>query len=125
MTAVTSSLRPCGTRAILPHPTHRLATVATVPSRRILLVAHIAPPSPLSAARRVGGLARHLAALGHEVSVLTSMLSGRGPVDGAARVVRTRDLLASGINWRRQSFAALEGSAGGEYAPPSPVATLL
>src|SRR5215207_525901 len=96
-----------------------------MPSRRILLVAQIAPPSPLSAARRVGGLARHLAALGHEVSVLTSMLSGRGAIDGAARVVRTRDVLVSGINWRRQSFAALEGSAGGEYAPPSPVATLL
>jgi glycosyltransferase involved in cell wall biosynthesis len=97
-----------------------------MPSRRILLVAQIAPPSPFSAARRVAGLTRHLARLGHEVTVLTSMLSGGGPVDGAARVVRTRDLLVSGINWRRGNFAALEGSAAtADYAPPSRVATLL
>jgi Glycosyltransferase Family 4 len=95
-----------------------------VPARRVLLVAQLAPPSPLSAARRVAGLARHLARLGHEVTVLTSMLSGRGPVPGAARVVRTRDLLAGGLNWRRANFAALEGGAA-EYAPPSRVSTLL
>jgi glycosyltransferase involved in cell wall biosynthesis len=94
-----------------------------VPARRILLVAQIAPPSPLSAARRVAGLARHLDRLGHEVTVLTSMLSGTGPVAGA-RVVRTRDLLASGINWRRENFAALEGGTG-DYAPPSRIASLL
>jgi glycosyltransferase involved in cell wall biosynthesis len=94
-----------------------------VPARRILLVAQIAPPSPLSAARRVAGLARHLDRLGHEVTVLTSMLSGGGPIAGA-RGVRTRDLLASGINWRRENFAALEGGAG-DYAPPSRVASLL
>ena len=85
---------------------------SAVPARRILLVAQIAPPSPLSAARRVAGLARHLDRLGHEVTVLTSMLSGSGPIAGAARVVRTRDLLASGVNWRRENFAALEGGAG-------------
>jgi glycosyltransferase involved in cell wall biosynthesis len=95
-----------------------------VPARRVLLVAQLAPPSPLSAARRVAGLARHLARLGHEVTVLTSMLAGRGPVPGAARVVRTRDLLASGLNWRRANFAALEGGAA-DYAPPSRVSTLL
>lgn len=97
-----------------------------MPTRRILLVAQIAPPSQLSAARRVAGLTRHLARLGHEVTVLTSMLSGGGPIDGAVRVVRTRDLLVSGINWRRENFAALEGSAAtSDYAPPSRVATLL
>jgi glycosyltransferase involved in cell wall biosynthesis len=97
-----------------------------MPHRRILLVAQIAPPSPLSAARRVAGLARHLFRLGHEVTVLTSMLSGRGPIDGAVRTVRTRDLLASGLNWRRGNFAALEGNdPAADYARPSRVATLL
>src|SRR5688572_25311486 len=93
---------------------------------RILLVAQISPPSGLSAARRVAGLTRHLARLGHEVTVLTSIISGCGPVDGAARVVRTRDLLAGGLNWRRDNFAALEGGAGAtEYAAPSRASTLV
>jgi glycosyltransferase involved in cell wall biosynthesis len=96
-----------------------------VPARRILLVTQLAPPSPLSAARRVAGLTRHLARRGYTVTVLTSRLSGRGPVPGAARVVRTRDLLASGINWRRENFAALEGSTAAVYAAPSRLATLL
>jgi glycosyltransferase involved in cell wall biosynthesis len=40
--------------------------------------------------------------------------------------VRTRDLLASGVNWRRDNFAALDGSAPAqEYAAPSRVATAL
>jgi glycosyltransferase involved in cell wall biosynthesis len=97
-----------------------------VPPRRILFVAQLAPPSPLSAARRVSGLTRHLARLGHDVTVLTSLLAGRGPIDGARRVVRTRDLLASDLNWRRANFAALEGNAAtAEYAEPSPLTRLL
>lgn len=97
-----------------------------VPARRILLIAQLAPPSPLSAARRVAGLTRHLAHQGHHVTVLTSMLSGPGGIDGAARVIRTRDLLSGRLNWRRANFAALEGSAAAnDYAPPSRIATLL
>src|SRR5213592_4892054 len=86
-----------------------------VPPRSLLLVAHVTPPSSMSAARRAAGLTKHLAALGHEVTVLTSVMSGSGPVPGAARTVRARDLLVSPLNWRRQSFAALKGDAGGRY----------
>ena len=80
--------------------------------RSILLVAQLSPPSELSAARRVAGLATYLHRLGHRVTVLTSLASGRGPLPGA-RVVRTRDLMVSGLNWRRDSFQALAGGAGG------------
>src|SRR5256885_14391481 len=80
--------------------------------RSILLVAQLAPPSELSAARRVAGLAKYLDRLGHRVTVLTSLSSGRGPVPGA-RAVRTRDAMVSALNWRRDSFPARAGGGGG------------
>jgi len=89
----------------------------SVPTRTILLVAHLAPPSPLSAARRTAGFAKYLGRRGHRVVVLTSKVSGSGPVEGAARVVRTRDLMASRFNWRRGSFDALQGQSGAAAAP--------
>lgn len=79
------------------------------PGRSVLLVAHLSPPSPISSARRVAGFARHLGRLGHRVTVLASVLSGAGPVDGTQSVVRTRDLMRTRFNWRKESFAALEG----------------
>src|SRR6476469_7156183 len=90
--------------------------------RSILLVAQLAPPSELSAARRAAGLAKYLDRLGHRVTVLTSLSSGRGPVPGA-RVVRTRDAMVSALNWRRPSFEALAGGGGDGYEPaPSRIA---
>ena len=53
--------------------------------RSILLVAQVAPPSTLVAARRVAGFTKYLARLGHRVTVLTSRVSGDGPIEGAAR----------------------------------------
>ena len=84
--------------------------------RSLLLVAQYAPPSPLIAARRIGGLAKYLARAGVEVTVLTSAMSGDGPVEGAARVVRTGDLLTSRLNWRRGSLDALRGGAPAAYS---------
>jgi glycosyltransferase involved in cell wall biosynthesis len=93
--------------------------------RSIMLVAQLAPPSELSAARRVAGLAKYLDRLGHRVTVLTSLSSGRGPVPGA-RVVRTRDAMVSSLNWRRGSFQALAGGEGdgGYEAVPSRLASV-
>jgi glycosyltransferase involved in cell wall biosynthesis len=91
----------------------------------ILLVAQLSPPSGLSAARRAAGLAKYLGRLGHRVTVLTSMSSGEGPVTGAERVVRTRDLLVSPLNWRRESFRSLAGgeqAAAAGYSAPSRLA---
>jgi glycosyltransferase involved in cell wall biosynthesis len=67
----------------------------------ILLVVQLSPPSSLVAARRTAGLAKYLPRLGHEVTVLTSRVSGSGAVEGAASTVRTRDLAATSLNWRR------------------------
>jgi glycosyltransferase involved in cell wall biosynthesis len=90
--------------------------------RTILLVAHLTPPSPLSAARRTAGFAKYLAQRGHRVVVVTSKISGTGPIEGAARVVRTRDLMATNLNWRRKGFEALQGQAetGVSVAAPEP-----
>ncbi|MDQ6750838.1 MAG: glycosyltransferase [Actinomycetota bacterium] len=94
--------------------------------RELLLVAQLAPPSTLSAARRAAGLVKYLERLGHRVTVLTSMSSGGGGLAGAAHVVRTRDLLVSPVNWRRESFASLAGGGDAAYdAAPSRLASLL
>jgi glycosyltransferase involved in cell wall biosynthesis len=87
--------------------------------RSILLVAQIAPPSELVAARRVAGFTKYLARLGYRVTVLTSRVSGSGPIEGAERVVRTSDLLVSRLNWRRGHFEAFSGQGQGGYAEPS------
>jgi glycosyltransferase involved in cell wall biosynthesis len=89
------------------------------PSRRILLVAQLAPPSPLVAARRAEGLTKYLAREGYSVTVLTSAISGDGEIEGADRVVRSTDLMASRLNWRRRSFEALTGESSVTYSKPS------
>jgi glycosyltransferase involved in cell wall biosynthesis len=77
----------------------------------------------MSAARRAAGLTRYLSELGHRVTVLTSMMGGSGPVPAAAHTVRTRDLLVSPLNWRRDNLAALQGErSGGTVAAPSAIA---
>jgi glycosyltransferase involved in cell wall biosynthesis len=97
----------------------------TGPTRRVLLVAQLAPPSPLIAARRIAGLAKYLAAEGLAVSVLTSRISGEGDIEGAKAVARTPDLMATPLNWRRAQFKALEGSADGSYSKPSRLESVL
>jgi glycosyltransferase involved in cell wall biosynthesis len=97
----------------------------TGPTRRVLLVAQLAPPSPLIAARRIAGLAKYLAAEGLEVSVLTSRISGEGDIEGAKAVARTPDLMATPLNWRRAQFKALEGSGDGSYSKPSRLESVL
>jgi glycosyltransferase involved in cell wall biosynthesis len=67
----------------------------------------------------VAGLTRYLARLGHRVTVLTSAASGDGQIDGAVEVVRTPDLIATPLNWRRRHFAALGGEAQASYSAPS------
>jgi glycosyltransferase involved in cell wall biosynthesis len=97
-----------------------------MPPRRILLSAPISPPSTLSAAHRIAGMTRHLAALGHDVIVLTSTVAGSGPVAGATRTIRTRDLMVSPLNWRRANFEAVTGSGDAGYdATPSVFASLV
>ena len=93
--------------------------------RSVLIVAQIAPPSSLVAARRVAAQCKYLARPGYEVTVLTSVASGDGPIEGAHEVVRTKDALTSGLNWRRGQFAALGGSSGESYKPPSRLASVV
>jgi glycosyltransferase involved in cell wall biosynthesis len=96
----------------------------TRPRRSVLLVAQVAPPSPLIPARRVAGLAKYLAAEGLEVAVLSSRISGEGEIEGA-KATRTPDLMATPLNWRRGQFKALEGSADGSYGRPSRLESVL
>lgn len=88
--------------------------------RSILLVAQFSPPSFVVAARRVGGMTKYLARLGYRVTVLTSRFSGDGPIEGAAAVVRTPDLVGSSLNWRRRHLHTPQGKAA-TTKPPSRV----
>jgi glycosyltransferase involved in cell wall biosynthesis len=56
--------------------------------------------------------------------VLTSLASGRGPLPEAAAVIRTRDLIVSGVNWRRAHFESARGdNPAGYAAKPSRLAS--
>jgi glycosyltransferase involved in cell wall biosynthesis len=97
-----------------------------MPARRILIVAPISPPATLSAAHRIAGLTKYLSRLGHDITVVTSVVSGSGPVSEAARTVRTRDLMVSPVNWRRANFEALANTGHAGYDPaPSALASVV
>ena len=87
-------------------------------ARSILLVAQFSPPSFVVASRRVAGMTKYLARLGYRVTVLTSRFSGEGSIDGAEAVVRTSDLLASELNWRRRQVKTPAGRTA-TTSPPS------
>jgi glycosyltransferase involved in cell wall biosynthesis len=71
-------------------------------------------------------MTKYLARLGHSVTVLSSLASGSGPIEGAEHVVRTPDALLSRLNWRRSHFSALAGSHGDvSYKPPSRLASVV
>jgi len=93
--------------------------IARMSGRSLLVVAQLAPPSSLVAARRVAGLTKYLARRGFRITVLSSAISGAGAIEGAANVVRTADLMASRMNWRRGHFAALTGREDAKYRRPS------
>ena len=92
---------------------------------KILLVAQLTPPGQLSGARRPANLAKYLGRRGHRVTLLTSLASGRGGVPGATRVVRTRDVLASRLNWRRAHFESIQGREQPAAAGSSPLERML
>jgi glycosyltransferase involved in cell wall biosynthesis len=96
-----------------------------VPGRSILLVAQLTPPSPLSGARRPAALAKYLQRRGHRVTVLTSLASGRGAMAGAARLIRTRDVLSSRLNWRRGHFEAIQGQQQAAASASSPLESIV
>jgi glycosyltransferase involved in cell wall biosynthesis len=100
-------------------------TARTSGKPSVLLVAQTAPPSSLVAARRVAAMAKYLGRAGYPVTVLTSIASGDDEIEGAEAVVRTKDALTSGLNWRRRQFAALAGSTADSYKPPSRLASVV
>lgn len=92
----------------------------TAAPRRVLLVAYYYPPLNIIGARRPYALAKWLRRRGHDVTVLTSVQSGRGPDDGASRVVRARDLLATRLNWRGSASLAAATGASDDAWDPNP-----
>jgi glycosyltransferase involved in cell wall biosynthesis len=83
----------------------------------LLIVSHFYPPSEMVAARRPAGLAKYLGRLGYRVTVLTSRAWAEGPA-GETDVVRTGDLMASRLNWRRANMKAWTGG-GADYVSGS------
>jgi glycosyltransferase involved in cell wall biosynthesis len=59
--------------------------------RRILLVAYFYPPCRDTGILRADSMARHLRALGHDVTVLTTSAYGELPGDEASQVLRSAD----------------------------------
>lgn len=87
--------------------------------RSILLITHFYPPSDMVAARRPAGFAKYLERQGDSVTVVTSRAWGRESVPGepASSMVRTADLMDSGLNWRRRQLRAWTGTgAAADYS---------
>ncbi len=61
-------------------------------SRRVLVVTYFFAPSTAVGGARWAAMARHLRALGHEVTIITSTVHGELPGAAGADVVRTWDL---------------------------------
>jgi glycosyltransferase involved in cell wall biosynthesis len=87
------------------------------PRRRILLVAYFYPPQNIIGARRPYALAKWLHRRGHDVTVLTSVQSGRSADDAPSHVLRTRDLLTTRLNWRKEGLAAITGQSDAAWSP--------
>jgi glycosyltransferase involved in cell wall biosynthesis len=84
---------------------------------RILLVAYFYPPLNIIGARRPAALAKWLRRRGHDVTVLTSKQSGSGADPGPSRLLRTRDLLATRLNWRGESLKVVTGASDAAWEP--------
>jgi glycosyltransferase involved in cell wall biosynthesis len=84
-------------------------------TRSLLFVAQLSPPVLFSAAQRVAGLTKYLSRIGCQVTVLTSLASGSGPVPNAAYTVRTRDLIVSRLNPRREHYDSVRGGSESSY----------
>jgi glycosyltransferase involved in cell wall biosynthesis len=87
------------------------------PPRRILVAAYFYPPMNIIGARRPHGLAKWLRRRGHEVTVVTSRASGEAADDPSLSTVRTMDLLATRVNWRRRSREVVSGQRDGTWEP--------
>ena len=59
------------------------------------------------------------------MTVVTSLASGRGGMEGAVRLVRTRDVLSSRLNWRRGHFDAIQGRQQGAASGSSPLESIV
>lgn len=83
--------------------------MTTTARRRILIAAYYYPPRNITGAIRPHALAKWLSRRGHDVTVLTSANMGEAPVAEQVPAVRTRDLLATRLNWRAQSLDVVTG----------------
>ena len=85
--------------------------------RKILIVAYFYPPQNITGARRPAALAKWLARRGHETTVITSKQAGPGPDPAGSRITRTRDLLATRLNWRGDSLKVVTGTSDATWSP--------
>jgi glycosyltransferase involved in cell wall biosynthesis len=88
-----------------------------VKPRNILIVTYYYPPLNSIGARRPHALAKWLGRRGHDVTVLSSVQSGPALDDAPARVIRTRDLLSSRLNWRKDIAAVASGRIDAPWDP--------
>lgn len=77
--------------------------------RRILIAAYYYPPRNITGAIRPHALATWLHRRGHDVTVLTSANMGPATEPEEVPSVRALDLLATKLNWRRQSLDVVTG----------------
>ena len=105
-------MKPSGAVRLRPGPAEDSDYSGRLLTGSLLIVTHFYPPSAMVAARRPAGLTKYLRRLGYRVTVLTSRAWADAPPEEG--VVRTGDLMASRLNWRRANMRAWVGG-GDDY----------
>jgi glycosyltransferase involved in cell wall biosynthesis len=95
-----------------------------VRAKRLLVLTYYYPPTPSIGGARWAAMSRHLRAMGHEVTVVTSVAHGKLPDDRSSDVVRTPDLVSSDALRRALRRPPLP-QAGVEVAVDTPAPRVL
>lgn len=90
-----------------------------MPSRRVLVIVYYYPPDRSVGGHRWAAMVRHLRASGHDVTVLTTAMTGSLPDDEQQQVVRAWDLQAADGLRRLLRRAPMDSAAEGKGGAPT------
>lgn len=90
-----------------------------MPSRRLLVIAYYYPPDRSVGGHRWAAMVRQLRAAGHDVTVLTTTMTGSLPDDAEQQVVRAWDLQAADGLRKALGRAPMDSAESGKGGAPT------
>jgi hypothetical protein len=93
-----------------------------MPARRLLVIVYYYPPDRSVGGHRWAAMVRQLRAAGHDVTVLTTTMTGSQPDDDEQQVVRAWDLQAADGLRKALRRAPMDSAASGKGGAPTTAA---